>query len=136
MPNRITYLLELSNGIWTILAASLAIVCLFYLQHEIRARNALVRWRWTHGMRVAVSILTLSVGDAITRAMIFIWRHSYGGGPFTNAQFGVLTFGAIISTIGFACAIRELSEPLYGRGPWIASTVLVVAFLAFEAFVA
>lgn len=133
-PNRITFFLEISNGIWTILAIALTIVCVAYLQHEIRARDAFRRWRWTQGMRVAIALATLAIGDAICRSMIYIWRHFYNGGPFTDPQFSVLAFGAIVSTVGFACAIREISEPLFGRAPWVITAVVAATFIAWELF--
>ncbi len=125
------FILEVINGAWAILSLGLFIVCAFYLHHEFRARG-FKRKKWTSGMRVASSIATLSLGIAITRSVIFIWRHVYRGDEFSAPQNGLLVVGAGIGALGFVCAIRELSQPLYGRMPWIIAITLAAIFVVME----
>lgn len=135
----LSFVLEVINGDWALLSFSLMLVCLGYLYHELNTRKmwrelgshgyAVWRWRldWTTGMRVSSAIATLSAGILITRATIYIWRTMYGAGDFGKGQLLSLTFGAAVGAIGFLCAIREISLPLYGRCPWIATMLMLFA---------
>lgn len=120
--------LEMLNGNWSIVSASLMVICIGYLWHETSARETFRRktnrTRWTQGMRVAIAVLTLSTGVFIRSAETWRWRVA-GGLPGDLSQM-VLNLGGIVAVIGFLCAIRELSEPLWGRGPWV-WTVAVMA---------
>src|SRR6266404_7586464 len=125
------FALEIINGAWAILSLELLLVCAVYLSHEIRTRG-FSRKKWTSGMRVAVSIATVSLGVCTTRTMIFVWRHVYGGESFSNSQIIVVIIGAIIGAIGLICSIRELSLPLYGRMPWIIAMIFSTMFVLTE----
>lgn len=127
----LVFALEVINGNWAIDAIILAWVCGAYLLHEWMARKV-ERRRWTRGMRVASAIATLSIGIFISRAMIYVWRHFFEGGEFTAGMTVVLIVGATIGSMGFVCAIREISQPLYGPTPWAMAIVAMLAFTAFE----
>lgn len=125
--------LELLNGNWTIVSASLMVICVAYLWHESSARETFRRskgrngrTRFTQGMRVAVAMLTTSLGVLIRSAETWRWR--VGGGELRDLDQGWLTVGGVIAVVGFLCAIRELSEPLYGRQPWIWTMTVMVIF--------
>lgn len=126
--------LEIINGAWAMAALCLMLVAVSYFSHEWIARSISL-WRWrseiTLGMRVALAVGTISLGVLITRALIWIWRVIYGGGVFSRWQMGVLVFGAFIGLVGFICAIREYSRPLFGEWVWVtsAAAIVLVAFL-------
>lgn len=128
----LSFVLEVINGDWAILALSLMAVCIAYLWHERRYFTPRHE-NWPQGMKVAAAIATLSAGIFITRALIYVWRASYGAGDFSRMQLATLIAGAAIGAVGFLCAIREISRPLFGPVPWIAT--MVVLFLATIAMV-
>lgn len=125
--------LELINGNWGIASLALALICGIYLRHEILARQLrhsgaplLSRSRVTLGMRIAIALLTLSVGIFIRSAETWRWRMS--GAPISDLSQGWLVMGDVIAVVGFLCAIREISSPLYGRAPWVCTLVAMVIF--------
>lgn len=125
--------LELLNGNWGIASLALALICCIYLRHELLARHQrhsgeaiLSRARLTLGMRIATALLTLSIGIFIRSAETWRWRFS--GGVLPDLSQGWLIAGDVIAVIGFLCAIREISEPLYGRAPWVCTLLSLVAF--------
>lgn len=125
--------LELLNGNWGIASLALAIICGIYLRHEVTARRQrhsseplLSRSRLTLGMRIAVALFTLSLGIFIRSAETWRWR--FGGGAIIDLNQGWLILGDMIAVLGFLCAIREISEPLYGRAPWICTLIALVLF--------
>lgn len=123
-------MLEIINGGWALLALSLSFVCAAYVWHELRARHLMIwQWHlnWTKGMRVAFAILTLSLGLFITRLTIYFWRAFYDAGDFGELQLYCLIFGAALGAVGFLCAIREISMPLFGACPWV--TTMVALFI-------
>jgi hypothetical protein len=114
------FALEIINGNWAIGSYVLTCVCIAYLFHEAMARGLVrKRWRWTKGMRVAAALGTLSLGTAISRGVVFFWRHVSHGGDFSGLQTILLILGATVGAVGYVCAIREISRPLYGPLPWI-----------------
>lgn len=120
--NTLQDVLEVINGGWALLALSLFLVSFAYVWHELRAREMMIwRWHldWTKGMRVASAVMTMSLGIFCTRITIYIWRAFYDGGSLGNAQLYFLIFGAFMGAVGFLCAIREISMPLFGPCPWI-----------------
>lgn len=120
--------LEIINGAWAVAALCLFLVAITYLIHEwIARRISFLGWRrdLTLGMRVAISIATISLGVLITRTMIWVWRVVYGGGGFSRWQMAVLVFGAALGLAGFVCAIREYSRSLFGPWVWISSAAAI-----------
>jgi hypothetical protein len=122
-------LLEMLNGIWAISALSLLIICIFYLQHEARARA----YRWdlgwrkvlTSGMRVAIAVGVISLGSVIRAASIFLW---YLGGGRTDLKLGWVLVGTLIAVTGFVCSVREFSFPIYGQKPWQLTVAAIMVF--------
>lgn len=131
--------LEFLNGNWMIASASLMVICIFYLGHELLSRDSFLpgaerrhATRMTQGMRVATSVLTMSFGVFIRSVETWRWRAWGGGLNDLNQQ--TLLIGGVIAVIGFLCAIRELSAPLYGRGPWVWTVVAMMIFNAVTLF--
>lgn len=119
--------LELLNGNWGIASLALAVICCFYFTHEWRARRR-ERTKVTQGMRIAVAVFTMSGGVFIRSAEVWRWR--FGGGDLRDLSQDWLTLGGVIAIVGFLCAIREISSPLYGRAPWLLTLAAMVIFNA------
>lgn len=120
---------ELLNGERGIASLALAIMCIFYLQHEgraLRTWGAGWRGRLTRGMRVAVSVAVMSVGIFMSSAEVYVWRLQ-SDNPEHLSQAWLLLSGAI-TLIGFLCAIREMAKPLYGASPWVWTLIAMTAF--------
>lgn len=118
--------LELLNGNWAIAAAALMLICAVYLWHEFRARRILPfgeRRRLTDGIKIAIAVLTMSLGILIRSAETWRWR-VFGG----DLDHGWLSVGGFIAVVGFLCLIREKSRPLFGTGPWAWTLVAMLAF--------
>lgn len=125
--------LEVINGAWAMAALALFSVCVAYLIHEARARWPRKRFEVTLGMRVALSVGTISLGVLITRSMVWIWRVVYEAGTLSQDQMAVLVFGAAVGVAGFIFTIREYSRPLFGDLVWILSTIAIVLVAALTA---
>lgn len=113
------FILELVNGTWGIASASLAVICAIYLLHEGVAYRILKRGgraRITRPMRVMLGVLTLAVGVAVRSLEVTAWRMR--SGELADLSQFWLIFGSCIALVGFLCLIREISQPLYGAGPW------------------
>lgn len=120
--------LELLNGNWGIAAVSLMLICATYLRHELNARHIMPfgkRFRLTDGIKVAIAVLTMSLGILIRSAETWRWR-VLGG----ELDQGWLSVGGFIAVVGFLCLIREKSLPIFGRGPWIWTVVAMLVFSA------
>jgi hypothetical protein len=128
----LNFWLEVINSDWAIAALALALVSLFYFRHECIARGYPMRSRLTRGMRVSISVFTLSVGVCLTRAVIYIWRHVFHGAEFSELQTALLLTGGFIGLCGFVCAVREYSKPLYGNWPWIATIAAIFLMTIFN----
>lgn len=118
--------LELLNGNWGIAALSLMIICAVYFRHEARARRILPfgsRTRLTDGIKVAMGLFTMSAGILIRSAETWRWR-IFGG----DLSQGLLTLGGILAVIGLLCLIREKSQPLFGRAPWVCTLIAMIVF--------
>lgn len=131
--------LEILNGNWAIVSLSLMVICVAYLWHEGMSRGTFFRidrrsrpegTRVTQGMRVAVALLTVSFGVFIRSLETWRWRAGGGGNDISNLSQFWLMVGGALAVIGFLCAIREISQPLFGRGPWVWTLVVIVLFNA------
>lgn len=130
------FFLEVLNGNWSLAAIALTIICAIYLLHELAAEFAKsgrgdLSWRarLTLGMRVALAVMTLSVGVAIRSLEVTRWRIMDGGDPskLNQAWLGV---GGTMALLGFLCCIREISKPLYGDRPWLYTLAAMVIYTA------
>lgn len=122
------FLSEILNGNAALAAISLTIICAIYLAHEAVALKVW-GWEWrsrlSRGMRVAMAVMTLSVGAGLRSVEVVRWRVM--GGKLSEFW---LTAGSIVAMIGFLCCIREISKPLYGDGPWLWTLAAMVIYTA------
>lgn len=119
---------ELINGAWMILATSMTIMSVIYLRHEFAARG--VERPWTSGMRVALSLVILSFGVTVSHFPIWEWRLFAEGTRFGEWRISIMAVGALIGSLGFLFANREISRQLYGDAPWMTTAATVVVFCA------
>jgi hypothetical protein len=125
----ITRVLEILNG-----AALLPVmICLFllgsYISREAvrRGLHALDWWHLPPSMSLAFAmfIFVAFVGMRYAATVVF---YSIGQ---RVAPLGVLFGFAIVGMIiGLLCTIKAITEPDYGKLPWMASTLATVCFMA------
>lgn len=119
------FILGLLNGNWAIASLALTVICCIYLRHEIVARLRRPTWI-TQGMRMAAALGIMSLGIFIR--LVEAWRWLAGGGDLRDLSLNWLMFGGLIAIVGFLYAIREISEPLYGRAPWLCTLIAMMIF--------
>jgi hypothetical protein len=95
-------LLVIVNGNWGIEGIVLAVVAAAYLWRL----SHVLKFNWHNwlfdlvpGMRVAIAIMAISIGVALTRGTIWIWSVIYVRGDFTPELLGVLLAGATIGPV-------------------------------------
>ncbi len=126
-------MLELGNGALAVLSICFMVFVLVYLIRQSRlehVRASMWFCRLPEGMRVAISLFTISLATFITRVDVWVWRTYYGGkDPFSRVQIGFFMLGVSLACVGYIWAIREYSKPLYGDWPWLASCVAAALFM-------
>jgi hypothetical protein len=130
-------LLVIVNGNWGIEGIVLAVVAAAYLWRL----SHVLKFNWHNwlfdlvpGMRVAIAIMAISIGVALTRGTIWIWSVIYVRGDFTPELLGVLLAGATIGAGGFLMAIVQIGVPLFGNMPWIMALCGMTIFTAASLF--
>ena len=133
-PHQVNDLLEITNGIWTILNAFFTAFLINYLISEHRENN-LSTFNWFTGlplgMQVAVSLLIATIGTMILRCSVWVWRFQTEGiGPLSTPLTIAVLFGTLTGAIGMLCQLRVFSKPYYGHWPWIAAAIASLVFVA------
>lgn len=127
--------LEMLNGVGVILAVCFLAFLTVYLAREHKARDLRFRdwfFRLPPSMHLVVAIYVFDLGVVVRAGVIWIWRRFFSGGDMSLIQLALLLVGAGIIAIGSLCKIRAISKPSFGNWPWVASTGLVVFYLAIE----
>jgi len=118
--------LELLNGNWALVSASLMVICAMYLLHEGIARWPVRRKQFTVGMRLATAMFITGLGGLIRSAETWRWR-VMGGDPDDLDQM-LISIGGLLAAIGFLCMIREISTRLFGQLPWLITLAAMALF--------
>lgn len=125
-------LLEVTNGVWTILTFCALVVLTIYLVDGWR-RNEL-NWRdlvsLPLAMALALSMHIQNAGTFISRGTIWFWRATtHGKIPLNDTYQVMLIIGAAVAAAGILLSIRLLSRPRFGDMPWMLSAGLVVLYV-------
>lgn len=107
-------LLELSNGVWTILGLVLlfAVIEYLYLEHHMRGLG-IERWfgDLPVSMQLGAGIATLVLGFTIRSASVWFWRMLEAQTPL---DYPTVVIGTVIAGLGMIWLIRVISRPRYG----------------------
>lgn len=123
------FFLEILNGG----AVTPELLCLIllavYLCRESRRRglHALDWFRLPPSMNLVLAMFIFDFGVWLRSITIWIWRRFFGGGDFTALQMGLLIVGGGLIVVGSLCKIRALTEPDYGRTPWLLASIATLA---------
>lgn len=126
-------LLEVGNGIWAILALWLTVFLIYHLA-VVRAQRRLAWRRFIIGlpfsMQIAVGTFVVSLAILLTRSIIWWARYRHDGNldllvPETQFYFAGVALGAV----GFLCILRSVSQPAFGKWPWVGAICNVTAYL-------
>ncbi len=128
------HLLEALNGA-ALLPVFLSLLFLgFYLSRESR-RRGLGALNWFHlppSMNLVFAMFVFNLGIAIRLATTFLWYLI--GEKLAPLQFLFLV-AIVLIIMGALCKIKALTDPEYGRGPWLAAilgTGVLLALLLFR----
>lgn len=127
-------LLEVGNGIWAVLSLWLSSFLLFHLlvvrvQRKISWNRFLFKLPFS--MQLAVGTLVVAVAVLLTRTVLWWarYRHSDDLNLFMPASVTYL-FGTSLGIVGFLCILRTISQPSFGRWPWIGALLSVAVYVA------
>lgn len=131
-------LLEVANGVWSIVALWLAIFLGYHLL-KIRERKNLP---WSRIFNLPVS-MQLAVGTLIVSSAIFInrsalWFESskHGGDvelSYLDSAWCWFLVGTIFGIAGFLCILRTVTRPMLGHWPWVGALLNVAVYVAWWA---
>ena len=124
------FILEITNGVVSILVLCLLVWLFEHLRTEFRQRG--LTWKMAlFGMpsvAIVAALMLEKSGTAISRIVIFFWRFGGGSFQFTRTQNSLLIVGSLITASGLLWIIAILSRPRYGEWPWRASAVLAASY--------
>lgn len=132
------FFLEILNG-GAIVPELLCLVLLgVYLSREAHRRglHALDWFKLPPSMNLVLAMFVFDSGVLLRSITIWVWRRFFGGGDFSALQTCLLIIGGGLIVVGSLCKIRALTEPDFGRAPWllasIATLAAIVAIVAFR----
>jgi len=125
------YILEMANGIWTIVSVWLVIFLAYHLIMVSAQRRI-----WRRGLKIplsiqlAIGIWIVCIGVLVTRAVVWVSR-------FSNDSFielrGIETVsfvcGTLIGLAGFMCILRVITRPMLGQWPWLSAMGCCVIYV-------
>lgn len=116
------YVLEIGNGVWTIVSLYLVVFLAYHLivvgiQREIEIGDWI---KLPLSMQLGVGMWIAALGVLISRATVTVARYSNEG--FIQFDYGeTLSFalGIFIGLLGFMCILRVATRPMLGHWPWV-----------------
>jgi hypothetical protein len=127
--------LEVSNGVWAIIALWLSVFLLYHLL-TVRYQRKIIWGRFILGrmplsMQIAVGVLVISVSIFVTRGIISWSRFKNGGNlDLQVTETGFYFAGVLMGIIGFLCVLRTVSNPTFGKWPWMAAIVSALVYIS------
>lgn len=129
-------LLELSNGLWTIVSVSLVIFLSYHLIKVSILRKITFRmwfFRLPLSMQLALGILIVALGIAMRSGQVWVDRLLHAGELSPSFGTHTFVFGTLVAVTGFMCILRVLTRPMLGNWPWVVTTLVMVAYILFWA---
>ncbi len=121
-----TKLLQALNGAAVVPAAICMVLLSLYLCRESR-RRGLRAMDWFHlppSMNLVLAMFLFDVGVIFRLGATWAW-YFFGEDMVAVESAFAIAIAAI--TVGVLCKIRALTEPDYGRAPWVASCAATAA---------
>jgi hypothetical protein len=125
------YVLEMANGVWTIVSIWLFVFLAYHLKivgvrHQ-GAKNG------DGGVQLAIGIWIVCVGVLTTRMVVWASRFS-NDGFIQLKQIETITFvtGTIIGLIGFLCILRVVTMAMLGHWPWLSALACCAVYIAWS----
>lgn len=129
----LNFVLEVSNGSWTILTLYFLVFLSIYLYLEtVRRKVRLKDWivGLPLGMVVAASLYVQNAGSLATRGVVWFWRHfDRGVVPLTDIEMIMLIVGSFIAAVGLLMMIRAFSRSQFGNWPWVSAAVFTAVYV-------
>lgn len=132
MSPSVGQLLELGNGLWTIVCFSLTIFLTYHIIKVASLRKIMQRRRWLKppaSLQMAIGFLVATFGILVRCAPIWLDRALHGGVLSEGADRASLVVGTAIAVVGFMCVLRVATRPMVGHWPWVMTSVVMAAYV-------
>lgn len=129
------YVLEIGNGLWTIVCGYLAVFLGYHLLVVVQQRKLWSKPWATLPMSVQLAVGTWvsCLGVLLTRLVIFGSRVLNDGFlAMTSNETAVFAGGIFIGLAGFLCILRVATRPILGHWPWISCLICCAFYLLWE----
>lgn len=136
-------LLEAGNGVWAVLALWLTVFMVIHVifvskYYRITWRELFFNFNLDLSVQFAVGMLVVAVSILSTRAILWWARYRHDGSlDLLMPESWAYMLGTMLGIIGFLCVLRTVSQPVFGKWPWLgalASAVVYVSWWAFDKF--
>lgn len=128
------YVLEMANGVWTIVSIWLVIFLAYHLHRVgIYRRGFDSRDDDNGSLQLAIGIWIVAIGVLVTRMVVWASRFS-NDGFIELKQLETTSFvcGTIIGLIGFLCILRIVTKQMMGDWPWISALVCCTIYVGWS----
>jgi hypothetical protein len=127
------YLLEMANGLWTIILFYIVVFLAYHLV-KVGVQRRLF-WRgWIHqptSVQLAVGVWVASIGVLGTRYVTWYSRYENDGHiSMTSFDTGSFVLCTVIGAAGFMCILRVITKPVLGHWPWVTAMLWCLIYLA------
>lgn len=122
--------LEIINGANFQLTFFFLTWSLFHIYSEFQHRA--LTWRVALTLPSVAFVVALSnekFGTMVTRGVIWLWRMSGGGIPFSSMQNGFLILGAVFTCGGLLWLIAIITTTRFGVWPWRVAALWVSGYV-------
>lgn len=126
------HVLEIGNGLWTIVSGYLVVFLAYHLT-VITVQRKLWMKSWINlplSVQLAVGTWVASIGVLMTRIVVFLSRATNDGYlAFDDDQTVVFIAGIFVGLGGFLCILRVSTKPMLGHWPWVSCLVCCAFYL-------
>jgi len=126
------HVLEIGNGLWTIVSAYLVVFLAYHL-FVVGAQRRIKVSGWLTlplSMQLAVGTWIACAGVLMTRAVVWTARYSNDGFlQLDDIETTFFSLGVFVGLAGFLCILRVTTRPMLGHWPWVSCIVCCSFYL-------
>lgn len=126
------HVLEIGNGLWTIVSVYLVIFLAWHL-FIVGAQRRIKVMGWLNlplSMQLAVGTWIACGGVLITRAVVWGARYTNDGFlQLENGETALFALGILVGLVGFLCILRVTTKPMLGHWPWVSCLTCCAFYL-------
>lgn len=128
------YVLEMANGVWTIVSIWLVVFLAYHLVKVGAQRRV-----WKYGLnlplsiQLAVGIWIVCIGVLVTRAVVWVSRFSNDGFiELKEIETVSFVLGTLVGLAGFMCILRVVTKPMLGHWPWVSALACCAIYIGWS----